>query len=160
MLQETNWFSSSFRDLINQILHFPPDQRKQQLENALRGSLVLRRQISAPRDFPISLRAAGRFYHSWPTCSDATSSPWPGCRGNPAFPQAGRALCGRQAHAIHSLSARSPIAWLSSEPECRTARLSAREAISSCLPKDSSISHKPQNGSQKKGKKQLLRQNK
>ena len=38
--------SDSFRDLITQILHFLPDQRKQQFENAsLRESPVLWRQI-------------------------------------------------------------------------------------------------------------------
>lgn len=148
--------SKPFRDLITQILHFLPDQRKQRLEAAL---LRVPRAVEAGWDchLHVSFRAGARFHHSWPKC-DLTFMPW--LQRESSSSRGWKGQLWKTGHGIHSLSVRSPVAWLRSEPECGTAPLSAREAISSCLPKDSSISHKPQNGSQKKGKKQLLRQNK
>lgn len=121
--------SKPFRDLITQILHFPPDQRK--------GS-----GFRVPCwESPVLWRLPGTVTSTLPseqephfTTADpnATSASWPGCRGNPALPGAGRAQeGGRQAmEFIHCLC--SSTAWLCLEPKCGTAPLSARGAISSC----------------------------
>lgn len=117
--------SKPFWDLITQILHFPPDQRN----------------LRVPRwESPVLWRLTGTVTSAFPseqepdfTTADpnATSASWPGCRGEAALAEAGRASCGRQAmEFIHCLC--SPVAWLRLEPECGTAPLSAREAISSC----------------------------
>lgn len=117
--------SKPFRDLITQILHFPADQRKQSALLRVPSAV----QAGWDCQLHVPFRAGARFYHSWP---NATSPAWPGCRGNPAFPEAGKANCGGQAMEFIQCLCSTPIAWLCWEPECGTAPLSAREAISSC----------------------------
>lgn len=93
--------SKPFRDLITQILHFPPDQRKQRLESAL---LRVPSAVEADWDWHLHtpLRAGARFYHSWPKChlsfmtwlqrESSSSRGWKGSREWKA------------GHGIHSLS--------------------------------------------------------